>query len=167
MDELPWVLLGLRTKDQGRPGHLGTSSAEMVYGSPLAVPGAFISPPPAQRSIQPDTCDSYETGSELWPEYRQPSMASSSASLLSLPPSPRHRLSSCTAMGRRSPYILKAPISRDAPVPPIISRFERAKAMHRSPPTFKAAKRELEGIGCGIRGHYISIAVAARTQIFG
>ena len=125
---------------QGRPGHLGTSSAEMVYGSPLAVPSAFISPPPAQRSIQPDTCDSYETGLELWPQYRQPSMASSSASLLSLPPSPRHRLSSCTAMGR-SPYILKAPISRDAPVPPIISRFERAKAMHRSPPTFKAAKR--------------------------
>ena len=44
MDELPWVLLGLRTvpKDD-----LGASSAEMVYGAPLAVPGDFILPPPA------------------------------------------------------------------------------------------------------------------------
>ena len=42
MDELPWVLLGLRTvpKDD-----LGTSSAEMFYGAPLTVPGDFVSPP--------------------------------------------------------------------------------------------------------------------------
>ena len=43
MDELPWVLLGLRTvpKDD-----LGALSAEMVYGAPLTIPGDFITPPP-------------------------------------------------------------------------------------------------------------------------
>ena len=43
MDELPWVLLGLRTvpKDD-----LGALSAEMVYGAPLTIPGDFIAPPP-------------------------------------------------------------------------------------------------------------------------
>ena len=42
MDELPWVLLGLWTMPKD---DLGTSSAEMVYGAPLTVPGDFISPP--------------------------------------------------------------------------------------------------------------------------
>ena len=39
IDELPWVLLGLRTAPKE---DLGSSSAEMVYGSPLAVPGDFF-----------------------------------------------------------------------------------------------------------------------------
>ena len=38
MDQLPWVLLGLRTSIK-QP--IGTSSAEMVYGQPLCVPGEF------------------------------------------------------------------------------------------------------------------------------
>ena len=43
MDELPWVLLGLRTvpKDD-----LGASPAEMVYGAPRTIPRDFIAPPP-------------------------------------------------------------------------------------------------------------------------
>ena len=59
MDELPWVLLGLRTvpKDD-----LGALSAEMVYGAPLTIPGDFIAPPP-------DICGSCATVSELWPQY--------------------------------------------------------------------------------------------------
>ncbi|GFR85827.1 Pol polyprotein [Elysia marginata] len=40
-DELPWVLLGLRTAPKE---DLGTSAAELVYGTPLSVPGEFIDP---------------------------------------------------------------------------------------------------------------------------
>ena len=41
IDQLPWVLLGLRTvpKDD-----INTTSAELVYGETLTVPGEFISP---------------------------------------------------------------------------------------------------------------------------
>ncbi|KFD51219.1 hypothetical protein M513_07819 [Trichuris suis] len=46
-DELPWVLLGIRTTPKQ---DLTTSSAELVYGAPLAVPGDFI---PAARG-QPE-----------------------------------------------------------------------------------------------------------------
>ncbi|XP_078252912.1 uncharacterized protein LOC144592254 [Rhinoraja longicauda] len=38
-DQLPWVLLGIRTAPKA---DLGTSSAELVYGSPLRVPGDII-----------------------------------------------------------------------------------------------------------------------------
>ncbi|GFR81950.1 Pol polyprotein [Elysia marginata] len=41
VDELPWVLLGLRRAPQP---DLGSSSAEQVYGHPLPVPGQFIDP---------------------------------------------------------------------------------------------------------------------------
>ena len=37
--ELPWALLGIRTAPKE---DLGTSSAELVYGSPLTVPGDFL-----------------------------------------------------------------------------------------------------------------------------
>ena len=39
IDELPWVLLGIRTVPKE---DLGCSSAEMVYGAPLTVPGDFL-----------------------------------------------------------------------------------------------------------------------------
>ena len=39
IDELPWVLLGLRTAPKE---DIGVSSAELVYGEPLSVPGEFI-----------------------------------------------------------------------------------------------------------------------------
>ncbi len=39
MDELPWVLLGIRTAPKE---DLGCSSAELVYGAPLTVPGDFL-----------------------------------------------------------------------------------------------------------------------------
>ena len=38
-DELPWVLLGLRTVVKE---DLHTSSAELIYGEPLTVPGSFV-----------------------------------------------------------------------------------------------------------------------------
>ena len=41
VDELPWVLLGLRTAPKE---DLHTSSAELVYGTVLTVPGDFIAP---------------------------------------------------------------------------------------------------------------------------
>ena len=45
LDELPWVLLGIRTAPKE---DVGASSAELVYGAPLAVPGDFFaSPAPA------------------------------------------------------------------------------------------------------------------------
>jgi len=46
MDELPWVLLGIRTAPKE---DLGTSSAELVYGEPLTVPGDFIPSPGTTR----------------------------------------------------------------------------------------------------------------------
>ena len=39
IDELPWVLLGIRTVPKE---DLRTSSAELVYGAPLTVPGDFV-----------------------------------------------------------------------------------------------------------------------------
>ena len=40
-DELPWVLLGLRTAPKE---DIHTSAAEMVYGTPLTVPDNFVCP---------------------------------------------------------------------------------------------------------------------------
>jgi hypothetical protein len=39
MDHLPWVLLGLRAAPKE---DTGVSSAEMLYGLPLTLPGQFI-----------------------------------------------------------------------------------------------------------------------------
>jgi cleavage and polyadenylation specificity factor subunit 1 len=47
MDELPWVLLGIRTAPKE---DLGSSSAELVYGEPLIVPGDFLCPCNSQES---------------------------------------------------------------------------------------------------------------------
>ncbi|GFO26781.1 Pol polyprotein [Plakobranchus ocellatus] len=40
-DELPWILLGLRTAPKE---DIGSSVAEIVYGTPFTVPGEFIDP---------------------------------------------------------------------------------------------------------------------------
>jgi len=50
IDELPWVLLGIRTAPKE---DLKSSSAELVYGSPLTVPGDFIATPTS--TPQPST----------------------------------------------------------------------------------------------------------------
>ena len=49
--ELPWVLLGIRTVPKE---DLGCSSAEMVYGAPLTVPGDFI-PSSVSTTSQPSS----------------------------------------------------------------------------------------------------------------
>ena len=52
VDELPWVLLGLRTAPKE---DLRASSAELVYGSPLTVPGDFFpdsTPRSAPRELE-------------------------------------------------------------------------------------------------------------------
>ena len=41
VDELPWVLIGLRTAPKE---DIHTSAAEMVYGTPLTVPSDFVCP---------------------------------------------------------------------------------------------------------------------------
>ncbi|XP_059822218.1 uncharacterized protein LOC132392411 [Hypanus sabinus] len=46
VDELPWVLLGICTELKE---DLHASSAELVYGTPLAVPGEFIPAPRGQE----------------------------------------------------------------------------------------------------------------------
>ena len=43
VDELPWVLLGLRTTPKE---DLNASPADLVYGAPLTVPGDFIQEAP-------------------------------------------------------------------------------------------------------------------------
>lgn len=50
VDELPWVLLGIRTAPKE---DLGTSSAELVFGEPVTVPGDFI--PTASSSAEPSS----------------------------------------------------------------------------------------------------------------
>lgn len=47
MDQLPWVLLGIRTAPKE---DLNTSSAELVYGAPLTVPGDFLATTPGIQS---------------------------------------------------------------------------------------------------------------------
>jgi hypothetical protein len=52
VDHLPWVLLGLRAAPKEDSG---VSSAEMLYGSPLSLPGQFLTsaePPPERFLIQ-------------------------------------------------------------------------------------------------------------------
>ena len=52
IEELPWVLLGIRTPPKK---DLGLPTAEMVYGSPLTVSGDFIpdgQPRPASQELQ-------------------------------------------------------------------------------------------------------------------
>ncbi|XP_072133508.1 protein NYNRIN-like isoform X1 [Mobula birostris] len=46
VDELPWVLLGIRSAPKE---DLHTSSAKLVYGAPLVVPGEFIPAPRGQE----------------------------------------------------------------------------------------------------------------------
>ena len=53
VDELPWVLLGIRTTPKE---DINCSTAELVYGSPLTVPGDFIpgtNEPPNPSSLLP------------------------------------------------------------------------------------------------------------------
>ena len=47
LDVLPWVLLGIRTAPKE---DLRTSSAKLVYGAPLTVPGDFVTAPHAPVS---------------------------------------------------------------------------------------------------------------------
>ncbi|XP_072906159.1 uncharacterized protein [Hemitrygon akajei] len=49
VDKLPWVLLGIRTAPKE---DLHASSAKLVYGAPLAVPGEFI-PAPRGKEEEP------------------------------------------------------------------------------------------------------------------
>ena len=44
IDELPWIMLGIRTAPKE---DLYSSSAELVYGAPLTVPGDFVGNPSA------------------------------------------------------------------------------------------------------------------------
>lgn len=46
LDELPWVMLGVRTAPKE---DLATSSAELVYGAPLTVPGDLVPDPAGAR----------------------------------------------------------------------------------------------------------------------
>ena len=48
VDELPWVLLGIRTAPKE---DLAASSAELVYGMPLTVPGDFLATPSGPFSL--------------------------------------------------------------------------------------------------------------------
>ena len=45
VEELPWLLLGLRTTPKE---DLGYSSTELVYGEPLTIPGELVPPKPAK-----------------------------------------------------------------------------------------------------------------------
>ena len=49
IEELPWVMLGLRTAPKE---DLGTSVAEMVYGAPLTVPGMFVGPTASSEAAE-------------------------------------------------------------------------------------------------------------------
>jgi transposase InsO family protein len=50
LDELPWVLLGIRTAPKE---DMHGSSAELVYGTPLTVPGDFVAKQQDPANILP------------------------------------------------------------------------------------------------------------------
>ena len=52
MDELPWILLCIRTAPKE---DLRASSAELVYGYPLMVPGDFVSPDVDRHKCYPNS----------------------------------------------------------------------------------------------------------------
>ena len=52
MEELPWVVLGLRTTPKD---DLYASTAELVYGAPLRLSGEFVSQSTADATATPET----------------------------------------------------------------------------------------------------------------
>ena len=68
IDELPWVLLGLRTAPKE---DLRSSSAELVYGSPLTVPGDF-SQTVHQDQLQGNFNSSENVSETFVPSRRRP-----------------------------------------------------------------------------------------------
>ena len=93
LDELPWVLLGISTAPKE---DLQCSSAELVYGTPLMVPGDFMATPQGQQ-LSSHTSASWSASLYLLPPpdmevprflfhilYRAANMFSSAATLISL-----------------------------------------------------------------------------------
>ena len=64
IDELPWVLLGIRTAPKE---DLRASSAEMVYGTPLTVPADLLVPSSASADVSVHLQQLRETVSSLAP----------------------------------------------------------------------------------------------------
>ena len=70
MDELPWVLLGIRTAPKE---DLYASSAELVHGYPLTVPGDYVKTNDDQPPLSQALSQLRETVSKLLPTPTYPS----------------------------------------------------------------------------------------------
>ncbi|XP_059805130.1 uncharacterized protein LOC132380394 [Hypanus sabinus] len=70
-DELPWVLLGIRTAPKD---DLHASSAELVYGAPLVVPGSSYQPQGGKRKNPLQSWADFARSSVTWPPYPLHSM---------------------------------------------------------------------------------------------
>ena len=64
MDQLPWVMLGIRATQKD---DLGASPAEFVYGAPLALPGQSHNLAGAPPSTEPFLCDLRQAMEKLQP----------------------------------------------------------------------------------------------------
>ena len=103
IDELPWVLLGIRTAPKE---DLECSSAELVYGAPLTVPGDFL----------PRSQESQDAGRFL------PRLRDTVRGLAPRPPIPHGtRPSSVPATLATSEYVF---IRRDCRRPPLTPPYE-------------------------------------------
>ncbi|XP_059848486.1 CMP-N-acetylneuraminate-beta-galactosamide-alpha-2,3-sialyltransferase 2 isoform X2 [Hypanus sabinus] len=65
-DELPWVLLGIRTAPKD---DLHASSAELVYGAPRSSPGSSYQPQGGKRKNPQQSWADYARSSVTWPPY--------------------------------------------------------------------------------------------------
>ncbi|KAI0224380.1 hypothetical protein LSAT2_024609, partial [Lamellibrachia satsuma] len=103
IDELPWVLLGIRTVPKE---DLDCSSAEMVYGAPLIVPGDFL--PRGQET---------QEAAQFLPRLRE-----TVRGLAPRPPVPHGtRPSSVPATLANSSYVF---VPRDSHRPPLTPPYE-------------------------------------------
>lgn len=117
-DELPWVLLGIRTTSKE---DLGASPAEMVYGAPLTVPGEFL-------GVANDNLDT----STFLQQLR--------AKVGSLAPTPTSTHGRATP--GRVPRDLKSAdfvfVRRDGHHPPLTPKYEGPfKVVHKEPKFYK------------------------------
>jgi cleavage and polyadenylation specificity factor subunit 1 len=116
VEHLPWVMMGLRAAPKEDSG---VSSAELVYGAPLTLPGEFLSAPEISTP-------------ELVQRIRSPLNSFTPLPTRPVPPAPDLPES---LMKASHVYVLRGGI-----IPPLAPRYQGPyKVLERAPKTFKLA----------------------------
>ena len=76
IDQLPWVMLGIRTAPKE---DLDTSSAELVYGAPITVPGDFV-PGPDPNTNTPEILKNLREKAVKFVQFLRPRIKKQQAS---------------------------------------------------------------------------------------